>query len=83
MIRHDLVRYLKNLCFTLFYFCFLRYFDVYSPTIKTLYSQVFWKSLEPVPLPADVVRRFDGKAMAVVGYEVDQVRRTAEGAARC
>lgn len=55
------------------------YFDVYSPTIKTLYSQVFWKSLPPVDIPDDIVKRFDGKGMAVVGFEVDQVRRTDHG----
>lgn len=55
------------------------YFDVYSPTIKTLYSQVFWKSLPPVDLPEDIVKRFDGKGMAVVGFEMDQVRRTDKG----
>jgi len=55
------------------------YFDVYSPLIKQLYSQVFWKGLEPVSLPDDIVKRFDGKGMAVVGFEMDQVRRTDEG----
>lgn len=48
-------------------------FDVYSPAFETRYSQVFWKGLDPVPLPADVVRRYAGRAMAVVGFEVDQV----------
>ena len=42
-------------------------FDIYSPEISTLYSQVFWKGLDPVPLPDDVVKRFAGKGMAVVG----------------
>lgn len=55
------------------------FFDVYSPPIRTLYSQVFWKGLDPVPLPADVVSRFDGRGMAVVGFELDQVRRTPGG----
>ena len=55
------------------------FFDVYSPTIRSLYSQVFWKALPPVDLPEAVVRRFDGKGMAVVGFEVDQVRRTKDG----
>ncbi|CAJ1365120.1 unnamed protein product [Effrenium voratum] len=55
------------------------YFDVYSPPIKTLYSQVFWSGLPPVDLPSEVVQRFEGKGMAVVGFEVDQVRRTDQG----
>jgi hypothetical protein len=42
-------------------------FDVYSPEISTLYSQVFWKGLDPVALPDDIVKRFAGKGMAVVG----------------
>ena len=54
-------------------------FDVYSPLVSQLYSQVFWKGLDPVPLPADIVSHFAGKTMAVVGFEVDQVMRTAEG----
>lgn len=57
----------------------VEFFDVYSPTVKTLYSQVFWKGLDPVELPADIVKRFDGKGMAVVGFELDQVRRTPDG----
>ncbi|CAE7783457.1 unnamed protein product [Symbiodinium sp. CCMP2592] len=55
------------------------FFDVYSPTIRSLYSQVFWKALPPVDLPKEVVQRFDGKGMAIVGFEVDQVRRTQAG----
>ena len=31
-------------------------------------------SLPQIPLPADIVERFEGKAMAVIGFEVDQVR---------
>ncbi|KAK3262691.1 hypothetical protein CYMTET_28467 [Cymbomonas tetramitiformis] len=57
----------------------VEYFDLYSPPIVSLYSQVFWKGLPPVPLPADVVERYAGKGMAVVGFEMDQVRRTATG----
>mmetsp|Transcript_48596 Transcript_48596/g.135802 ORF Transcript_48596/g.135802 Transcript_48596/m.135802 type:complete len:784 (-) Transcript_48596:90-2441(-) len=58
----------------------VRYFDVYSPPIETLYSQVFWKGLKPVRLPEEVVQRYaNGGAMAVVGFELDQVRRTPDG----
>eukprot|EP00462_Mataza_sp_D1_P020249 CAMPEP_0175139606 /NCGR_PEP_ID=MMETSP0087-20121206/11003_1 /TAXON_ID=136419 /ORGANISM="Unknown Unknown, Strain D1" /LENGTH=748 /DNA_ID=CAMNT_0016422649 /DNA_START=31 /DNA_END=2277 /DNA_ORIENTATION=- len=52
----------------------VEYFDVYSPPISTLYSQVFWTRLPDVDLPAEIVKRFDGKGMAVVGFELDQVR---------
>ena len=55
-----------------------RYFDVYSPTFSTLYSQVFWKGLDPVPLPSEVVERYkNGGVMAIIGLEADQVRRGA------
>lgn len=56
------------------------YFEVYSPPIKTRYSEVFWRMQEAVPLPVDIQKRFaDNKIMAVTGYEVDQVRLTEDG----
>eukprot|EP01060_Flectonema_neradi_P036402 TRINITY_DN698_c1_g2_i1.p1 TRINITY_DN698_c1_g2~~TRINITY_DN698_c1_g2_i1.p1 ORF type:complete len:718 (+),score=175.93 TRINITY_DN698_c1_g2_i1:80-2155(+) len=55
------------------------YFTVYSPPIRTRYSQVFWTMMDPVPLPDEIVNRFDGKVMAMTGYEVDQVFRTPQG----
>eukprot|EP00494_Astrolonche_serrata_P029595 UN29862 len=51
----------------------MEYFDMYSPIISTLYSQVFWTMMETQTLPDDLVKRFDGKAMAITGYEIDQV----------
>ena len=51
------------------------YFDVYSPPIRTQYAQVFWAQMEAVKLPADIIERFANRTMAIVGYEVDQVRR--------
>ena len=33
-------------------------------------------------LPADIVKRFDGKVMAIVGIETDQVRKTDKGDVR-
>jgi hypothetical protein len=60
----------------------VEYFDIYSPEISSLYSQVFWKGLAPVKLPADIVARYAGKGMAVVGFEMDQVRKTANGDVR-
>lgn len=63
------------------------YFDVYSPVIRTYYSQVFWAAMDKVPLPPEIVARFrdahnsssDGKVMAIVGYEVDQVQVLPNG----
>jgi hypothetical protein len=49
------------------------FFDVYAGPISTRYGEVFWQGLPAVPLPADIISRFDGKAMAITGYEVDQV----------
>ncbi|CAE8678345.1 unnamed protein product [Polarella glacialis] len=57
------------------------WFEVYSPAIRSRYAEVFWKVLEPVPLPADVVERYKGStsSMAVTGFEVDVVRRGVGG----
>ncbi len=57
----------------------VEHFDVYSPPITTLYSQVWWQPLAPVELPPDVVRRYNNTEMAIVGWEIDQVRRTPDG----
>ena len=51
----------------------------YSPVISTQYSEVYWTMMDPVPLDQDVVDKFKGKIMAVVGYETDQVMRTESG----
>ncbi len=51
------------------------WFEVYSQPIRSRYSQVYWKTQDPVPLPAEIQRRFNGSVMAVVGFEVDVVRR--------
>ena len=55
-------------------------FEVVSDPITTRYSQVWWKEFDPTPLPPEVVRRYAGRGMAVVGFEVDQVRVLAGGA---
>eukprot|EP00051_Salpingoeca_urceolata_P006257 m.83058 g.83058 ORF g.83058 m.83058 type:complete len:214 (+) comp14750_c0_seq2:9-650(+) len=49
------------------------YFDVYAGPVTTRYGEVFWRSVDAVPLPKQIIKRFDGKAMAIVGYEADQV----------
>lgn len=54
-------------------------FDVYTPPMTTLYSQVWWQPLAPVDLPSDIVKKYNGSAMAIVGWEIDQVRRTPDG----
>jgi len=48
------------------------FFDVYGE-VKTVYSQVYWTRNAPINLPPEIVKRFEGKVMAITGYEVDQV----------
>ncbi len=49
------------------------FFDVWAPEIATHYGEVFWTDQGNQPLPADIVKRFEGEAMATTGYEMDQV----------
>lgn len=55
------------------------FFDIYSPEITSTYAEVVWKTLDTVPLPPAIVKRFAGRPMAVIGLEWDQVRRTPAG----
>jgi len=55
------------------------YFDIYSPPITSRYAMVYWNMMSPVPLPNYIVKRFQNKKIAIVGYEVDQVFRTNDG----
>lgn len=55
------------------------YFDLYSKPLRTRYSEVYWASQGELPLPEELVERFQNKTMAIVGYEADQVYQTAEG----
>ena len=55
------------------------YFDLHSPTISSTYAEVFWTMLDPVPLPDEIVKKYKGKGMAIIGFETDQVRRTPDG----
>jgi hypothetical protein len=45
---------------------------------RSTYGEVFWTGLPVVSLPDDIVQRFKGKGMAVVGFEVDQVRKKGD-----
>ena len=51
-----------------------KFFEVISPPIRSQYSQVVWKQLDPVALPPSIVTAFDGKVMAVTGHEVNVIR---------
>lgn len=55
------------------------YTEVYSPPIVSMYSQVFWTRLPSVPLAKDFVDQYDGRDVAIVGFEMDQVFRTPNG----
>lgn len=56
-------------------------FTVYSSPITLRYGEVHNKMLTPLPLPRDVVTRYanDTKKMAITGFEMDIVRRAADG----
>jgi hypothetical protein len=54
------------------------YFEMYVGPITSFYSQVWWAGLPTVDLPKEIVQRFDKKAIAIVGYEVDQVRKAGD-----
>ena len=57
----------------------VRYVESYSEEMSTLYSQVWW-TMGPVDRFSDkVIREMDGKIMAIVGYEFDQVIKNADG----
>ena len=55
----------------------VEHFDVYG-TVQTRYSQVYWTRNAPIELPPALVKRFEGKVMAITGYEVDQVRKKGD-----
>ena len=52
-------------------------FTVYAGPVNFTYGEVFWTSLPQAKLPDDIIKRFKGKGVAVVGFEVDQVRKGA------
>lgn len=56
-----------------------QFFEVDSPVMKMKYSQVVWTSLPAVDLPADIVSKYATSTMAVVGFEVDVLRKNAAG----
>lgn len=53
-------------------------YDVYSPPITTRYSQVWWAPLAPSDL-GELKKKYNGKKVAIVGWEIDQVQRTPHG----
>jgi hypothetical protein len=55
------------------------FFEVDSPVMKMKYSEVAWRTLPAVDLPHDIVSRYANSSMAVTGFEVDVLRRTANG----
>ena len=54
-------------------------FELYSPPIVSLYSQVFWKGLDPVDLPEEIVKSTTAKAWRWLGSRWTRfgARRTA------
>ena len=47
--------------------------------INSKYSEVYWTMMDPVLLDQEIIDKFKGKTLAIVGYETDQVMRTASG----
>jgi hypothetical protein len=41
--------------------------------------EVYWAPLDPAPLPDEMVKKYNGTSVAIVGWEIDQVRRTPSG----
>jgi hypothetical protein len=46
------------------------FFEVRSSPIRSNYGQVYWTMMPPIALEPDFVKRFDGKTIALTGYEV-------------
>ena len=56
-----------------------KFIEVYSQNISTQYSEVHWTMHPPVALPADFVAKYNGKVVALTGYEADTMRVLADG----
>mmetsp|Transcript_19469 Transcript_19469/g.23306 ORF Transcript_19469/g.23306 Transcript_19469/m.23306 type:complete len:842 (-) Transcript_19469:99-2624(-) len=57
----------------------MQYFDVYTPELATHYGEVFWTGMGKNKLPDDIIQKFQGKTIAITGYEMDQVMVTPTG----
>ena len=51
----------------------VEYMDLYSAPITSRYAGIYWTMMPVIPLPKDIVSRFNNKVMAITGYEMDQV----------
>ena len=47
------------------------YIEIYSDPITTRYSEVYWTSPKPIPLPPDFVKAFEHSVVGFTAYEVD------------
>lgn len=56
-----------------------KYFDVYSLPITSQYGEVYWTMMGDVNLPSNVIKQYQNKTMAIIGYEMDQVFKTENG----
>ena len=57
----------------------VEHYDALTSPITTYYSQVWWHPLEPTALPDEMVKKYAGKQVAIVGWEIDQVQRMPDG----
>ena len=51
----------------------VEYMDLYSAPITSRYADIYWTMMPVIPLPKDIVSRFNNSVMAITGYEMDQV----------
>jgi hypothetical protein len=58
------------------------YFEVYSPVYTSKYGQVNWNGFS-IALPQEIIKAWDGKTMAITGYEFDAVRSVGGVDAPC
>ena len=59
----------------------VEFFDVYHGPITSTYGKVWWTSTSN-KIPEDIVKRFDGKVMAVIGMESIRCARAPAPTAR-
>lgn len=52
------------------------YFEVYSDVYTSKYSQVNWNGFV-IPLPKEVIDKWENRTMNIVGYEFDAIRSKA------
>lgn len=50
------------------------YFEVKSPVISDRYASVYWTTMDAVPLPPEIVSRYNNSVIAITGFESNLMR---------